>query len=285
MLDEVADFQSLSVGVDSGPCPTSEPCGESFLFKKDGSLIHTHRARRFEGRLSASDLAQLSLLATSSTVVEQLTRVPGCPGVIHGTENTEIEIAPGIFIGGDVSGCGDGPLAALRYTVHEIAKRLFPESGTQPGPPAPLPSGLVPYRLKASVEMKEFTLRRTWGLCAPPMVCGESLSVSVASGRVSQLGGSPRGEFRDVTDFEPLRTTAVRPSVIAELRKPSGCPPITDVSETMSLAIGHGIYLRASTAGCSDGPIGELRAAARALVARLAATPAPDAGPADHPPD
>ena len=154
-------------------------------------------------------------------------------------ERTVIQFAPGVFIGGDISGCIDGPLAALRHRLHAVTKRLFPESGTQVPPAVPLPDVRTRYHLKGPIAFEEYSVRRNSEHCATPTACAESTSVLVAEGLVSQLGGNPRGQFSGVTDFEPLSSFAVRADVIAELRKPAPCVGVTNLSETMGLSINN----------------------------------------------
>jgi hypothetical protein len=248
-------------------------------------MVHEYRGQRFEGRVTEAELDVLVPLVSDARTIEELRKAPGCPPAIHATEIAVVEIVPGIFVSGDISGCIEGPLAAFRYHLHAVTKRLFPQSPFAIGLVVVLPTPGPRFRLSELPVFGGFSLHRQWGPCAPSAVCAERLGVTPTEKHVLQLGGNPRGEWRGVVDFEPLSSVAVSPRVIAELRKPAPCPAVTDVLETMEVIIGPGMYIRGSTAGCSEGPVAELRAAARALVVRLSGNGGADAGAADHPAD
>ncbi len=284
-LGEAADLRSLRMDVDLGPCPRESPCGETFHLSADGWLQHGYRAQLFQGQLPAEDLAPLVRLASSATLIESVRKQPGCPGVIHRSEQLEIQILRGVFVGGETAGCSDGPLAALRYRLRAAARRLFPASGAEAVPAAPDPDVGRPFRLRGKLAFEALSLERVSSFCPPTRICGERLMVNRTAGLVEKLGGSLGGRFTGVTDFEPLSSVAERVDVLAELRRSLPCPGVDDASETIQVEFAGGMYMRALSTGCWQGPIADLRAAAEGLVARLAAEPAPDAGAADHPPD
>ena len=125
---EEAEFQALTVGLGGGPCPTDQSCGGSIVLRRDGTMVHEYRGERFEGRVTGAELDVLVPLVSDARTIEELRKAPGCPPAIHATELAVVEIVPGIFVSGDISGCIEGPLAAFRYHLHAVTKRLFPQS-------------------------------------------------------------------------------------------------------------------------------------------------------------
>jgi hypothetical protein len=280
---ELADFRSLTMG-SYAPCGGPK-CGESFRLDASGAFVHEHFEQQFEAQLASSDLEPIVRLASSRAVIEELRKIPGCPGVPDGGEGLVIEIATGLFVSGDIGGCVEGPLVALRGQLRALAKRLFPASRVTLTPLGMAPTNLEPFRLTETLKMMDFYLDRRWGPCPPMTRCLEIISVDSRLEIVSSAGVGKSRRFDHVTDFSPLDSVAISPPVVAELRKPSPCPAVTDVTETIGVWIGPRLAVRASTAGCASGPIADLRTAARALVDRLSADPVPDAAPADHPAD
>jgi hypothetical protein len=287
LVQEPADVQLLRLGTaDHDRCSPEDPCEERYQLQPDGQLLHLRRGRTFEGRVPADDLAPLLRLASSASLIESLRKQPGCPAQIHGGELVEIEVVPGIFVSAETSGCSDGPVAALRYRLRTVARKLFPESVIEPGRAVPDPEVLTRYVMQERLVFGGIWLQRAWGPCPPGTTCVESTSAEVRHGIVDKRGGSqPRGQFSGVTDFEPLASMATRPDVLAEMRKPLPCGVADDLTESIQLYFNGSLLVRAGTAGCSAGPIADLRASLYALITRLAAIPTPDAGAADHPPD
>ncbi len=117
--------------------------------------------------------------------------------------------------------------------------------------------------------------------------CFEEISVDDDPDGVGVRLVKPRSleHWKPVSDLSPLSEVALGPAVITELRKQEGCDPLADRAETLSVGVAPRLWLRTEIAGCTSAAMADLRAAARALVDRLAAGPAPDAGDSREPPD
>jgi hypothetical protein len=288
---ELADFQWLELSAawdcTQGTTPASD-CQDSFELGKNGRLLHVNRGRRFEAQVPAADFDPLIELATSQSFIDSLGRLPGCPSALHYGELIEIEIVPGLIVSAETSGCAEGPVAALEGRLRALTRRLFPESTTEAGRPVPDPDMRTPFRLQTPLTFSGLWIERIPMPCpAPPALCKDHLSIDTHVRAVTRYGASPSGSFFDVSDYEPVASVAVSPPVVAEMRKPSPCPPGTGVAEEkIRVYFGGRMYAhQADSAGCSQGPIEDLRQAGRELIQRLAGAPRPDAGPADHPPD
>jgi hypothetical protein len=283
-LNETATFQSLSMIAGGGLCPTWA-CGEAFVVDSQGLFRHGFAGRVFEAQLPAADLASISALAVSRGVIQALRRLPPCPGVPDGGEATEVEFAPGLFASADTVGCTDGSIVELRSRLHALAKRLFPESGTQPTRPG-APEHQEPYLLNEPLRFLGLTLQSSGAFCLPSRDCFERIIVSPDAGQVTTAGGDrPSRIFTGVADFSPVDTSAISPAVVAEMRRSRPCGLVSDAAETIEIFVGPQLRIRADTTACSMGPIAELRSGMRTLVDRLLSSPVPDAAAADGAPD
>jgi hypothetical protein len=279
VMDEPAVFQRFRVTSTWGECAVGEICEDVIEIEAGGRIVYDQQGKHHVGQVPAGDLQLFADFATSADVVAELRQEQGCRGGTDMTETMEIGVARGLYVRGETAGCATGPLADVRAGARAIAWRIFPETRSAgsvepttltPGPPAELHEEATFYAA---------FLHRAWGPCESGHTCREDVSIEPKEGFVARVTDGERRLWTGVTSFEPFSGSAVGAQLLAVLRSPAPCPGGTDTSESVVLGVSQRLYVRADIAGCVTGPVAELRAAAAALVNRLAGTAAGGGSP------
>jgi hypothetical protein len=100
--------------------------------------------------------------------------------------------------------------------------------------------------------------------CPVGTLCAEQLSVS-KEGLLRSFGRSATVAPEALAAFAEA---AIDGDVITALMQDRPCAEEANATETLTLGIGSGLELHAEIAGCTEGPIANLRATVRALVDR-----------------
>jgi hypothetical protein len=122
-----------------------------------------------------------------------------------------------------------------------------------------------------------FDLQRSWGPCPPGMTCQES--VTITHWLVRRMTAQNCVTTPSPAEASQFGALATRPDVLAAILDPNACAMVVDLWEQMSVTLRSGdTYINRMTAGCTAGPLTELRNAALALADRYCPTVATDGG-------
>jgi hypothetical protein len=296
MIDEPASFQSYRLDEGWGPCQVSTPgaCQRHVVIARDGAVEGADQGAVFAGRLTAAELDAFVALVIGEPVLTELLDDKPCGVGADYSDAVTIGLAPGLRLVQTTTGCGGqgvggsttNPIAAMNAAARAIALKF---AGQTTAPPAttPIAPSVTGGRLRFQPQLTY--LERTWAPagCASGASCQSGMSVDV---HIDLAGISREGRSRrwlDVDDFSPLAATAISPEVIAAFRNPASCPAAGGARDQWQIGISpSGIIVEADVAGCLDGPVEQLRAAATTLFDRLSASAAPPTDAStDHPPD
>jgi hypothetical protein len=261
---------------------------------RDGAVEGADQGAVFAGQLTAAELDAFVALVIGEPVLAELLDDKPCGVGADYSDGVTIGLAPGLRLRQTTTGCGGqgtsgstkNPIGAMNAAARAIARRFAGQTSAPP-PTTPIAPTVAGARLRFQPQLTH--LERTWAPagCASAASCQSNMSVDVHIdlASISREGRSRR--WLDVDDFSPLAAVAVSPEVIATFRNPAPCPEAGGAHDQWHIGISPtGVIVEADVAGCLDGPVEQLRAAATALFDRLSATTAPptDAS-ADHPPD
>jgi hypothetical protein len=268
-LQETADFQYFTLSDTSGPCAPQTICRLRLSIDKNGLLTLEEAGRRSQARLDEADLRSFAALAVRGSVIAALRVEQGCRGSTDVAETMEVGLAVGLFTRNDTAGCNEGPIATVRASARNFAKKYF-NTADEPIPVPPLSDGPT-ATLDEKAEFYAMHLQRSWGECLPESICRDEVSLEPRARFVSETKAGKRRLWTEVDTFLPVASVAVTGELIAALRTPGLCVGGTDMAESVTLGVATRLYVRADIHGCSSGPIEQLRGATRALIDRLAA--------------
>jgi hypothetical protein len=287
-IDEPASFQLYRLDEGWGPCGVDAPgaCSRHVVVGRDGAVEGADQGAAFAGQLTAAELDAFVALVIGEPVLTELLDDKPCFAHPHYGELVTIGLAPGLRLQQITTSCGGGPIETMNIAARAIARRFSEQTSAPPATGRVAPS-VAGGRLRFQPQL--FSLVRTWAPagCVGGASCESTMSVGTNNDHAGlRLEGRSRN-WLDVDDFAPLAAVAVSPEVISTLRKPSPCPDAGGARDRWRIGISRsGMVVEADVAGCLEGPVAQLRAAASALFDRLAASTDPSAdASADHPPD
>jgi hypothetical protein len=287
VIDEPASFQFYRFDEGWGPCQVSTPgaCQRHIVINRDGLVAGADQGAAFAGRLTAAELdAFVALVIGEAALADLLDDKPCYAGPDYGNSVT-IGLAPGLRLVQTTTSCGPGPISDMNAAARAIAERFAGQTSVPPAT-APIAPSVAGGRLRFEPEL--YYLERTWAPagCAAGAPCQSSMSVGANNDHASLRREGSSRTWLGIDDFTPLAAAAISPEVIATFRDPTSCPDAGGARDHWTIGISpRGLIVEADVAGCQDGPIEQLRAAAGALFDRLSASPEPADAGGDHPPD
>ena len=279
-IDETTAFISFQLHESNGCMPPEDLC--DYLVKVDwkGAVSVARSQRWYYGNLTADELRRFVDLALADQSLAELLVEPWCPHPKGVEAVVKIEPARGITILRDIFGCSGPAMLALRQAARDIARRIVSDDH-RPSAPLMLTSLVTGGRLRLTPRFQWLIRTTEEDLCMSG-VCGGEMILDTVTGtaerRAGQAGGR-HGWWTGITDFAPLDTVAVSPEVIEALRKVVPCPSLA--RDNFKVGLHPWLSVEASAAGCTEGPMHELRSAVDAVFARLEAMGRRDGGAPD----
>jgi hypothetical protein len=216
-------------------------------------------------KMSDDDRRTFAAWAISDEFVAALRQPTGCGQSADGGETAQVEIGPGIFVGGsdDVSECS-GAIATVIGRAGDLERKYLGDGTAVPsdGPVIAHPERGATI-LWDGLAFGDLQFSR----CASGDVCGEIGPDGTVYSNVSDGISFIQGPI-DPTIWDQVRREATSPALIDGW--PMGCAPADNVAPSLQIDLTPGIRLVTGTSGCADGPITTLedlvRSAIRSLV-------------------